>query len=87
MVCGSDTAPDRGFFRLAGIEYSPAPCQATRTVQKKHSPKRDRPAGAKAAAVTMNSSTGFGTILKNGLHEEAPVKWTAYLPPAWTPIK
>jgi hypothetical protein len=44
MVCVGDTAPDRGFFRLAGIEYSPAPCQAARTVQKKHSPKRDRPA-------------------------------------------
>ena len=25
-------------------------------------------------------------MLKNGLHGEAPVKWTAYLPPAWTPI-
>ena len=23
-------------------------------------------------------------MLKNGLHGEAPVKWTAYLPPAWT---
>jgi hypothetical protein len=30
----------------------------------------------------MNSSTGFGTMLKNGLLKEAPVKWTAYLPPA-----
>jgi hypothetical protein len=35
----------------------------------------------------MNSSTGFGTMLKNGLHEEAPVKWTAYLPQAWTPTE
>ena len=34
----------------------------------------------------MNSGTGFGTMLRNGLHREAPVKWTAYLPPAWTPI-
>jgi hypothetical protein len=34
MVRAGNNAPDRGFFRLAGIESSPAPCQAARTVQK-----------------------------------------------------
>jgi hypothetical protein len=40
--------------------------------------------GTKAADVSMNSSTGYGTMLKNGLHRETPVTWAAYLPSAWT---
>jgi hypothetical protein len=42
--------------------------QSARTVQKGHSPKRDRLAAPRAAAVTKNSSTGSGTMYKNGLH-------------------
>jgi len=35
-------------------------------VQKGHSPKRDRLAAPRAAAVTKNSSTGSGTMYKTG---------------------
>ena len=42
--------------------------QAARTVQKRHSPQWDRLAAPRTAAVTKSSSTGSGTMLKNGLH-------------------
>src|ERR1035438_248013 len=51
--------------------------------QEKHSPKRDRPAPRKAAAVTTDMSAESGTMLSNGLLNKAPMEASAYLLPPW----
>jgi hypothetical protein len=60
------------------------PCHARRPslCHLKQSPKRDRQETQRATAVTTDLSTKAGTTLFCGLLAEAPMPFSAYLPPA-----